>query len=97
MATRGKVHSVEVIDGLPGTDHSAVQFSFSFDTVKLHSADRLLYNYKHADFSHFESVLDHVPWNTIDFDTDDIETSWTMWKDLFFSVIDLTIPKSKWK
>ena len=42
-----------------------VQFSFSFDTVKLRSAYRLLYNYKCADFSYFESVLDHVPWNMI--------------------------------
>ena len=55
-----------------------IQFSFSFDTVKLRSADRLLYNYKRADFSHFESVLDHVPWNTIDFDTDVLYYSFTV-------------------
>jgi len=88
---------LKVVDGLPGTDHSAVHFTFSIETVQLRSADRLLYNYKRADFSYFESVLDRVPWNIIDFDNDEVETSWTMWKDLFFSVIDLTIPKSKWK
>ena len=55
------------------------------------------FNYKRADFTYFESALDHVPWNTIDYDNDDIETTWTMWKDLFFSVVDLTIPKSRWK
>ena len=53
----GCFQSVEVIDGLPGTDHSAVPFSFSFDTVKLRSADHLLYNYKRADFNYFEFVL----------------------------------------
>jgi len=31
--------------------------------------------YKHADFSNFESVLDHVPWNIIDCDNaDDTDT-----------------------
>jgi len=63
--------SVDIVDGLPGTDHAATQFTYTFD-VKLRTADRFLYNYKRADFNHYESVLDHVPWNTIDFDNDDI-------------------------
>lgn len=42
----------EVADGLPGADHAAFQ-----DICKLHTCDHSLYNYKHADFSYFESVL----------------------------------------
>ena len=56
--------------------------------------------YKRANFNYNEFVLDHVPWNTIDFDYDDIETSWALWKDFFFSVIVLTINSQvqvKWK
>ena len=85
---------LEVVDNLPGTDHDAVHFVINVDTTKSGSCQRYLYNYKRVNFDYFESVLTRVPWNTIDFDSD-IETSWTMWKDLFFSVIDLTIPKTK--
>ena len=87
---------IEVVDNLPGTDHDAVHFIISVDTVKSRSCQHYLYNYKRANFEYFESLLSRVPWNTIDFESD-IETSWAMWKDLFFSVIDLTIPKTKWK
>jgi len=27
----------------------------------------------------------------------DIDASWSMWKDLFFSAVDGAVPKSQWK
>ena len=34
-------------------------------------------------------------WNLIDYDRN-IELSWAMWKDLYLSAIDQTVPKLKW-
>ena len=43
-----------------------------------------------TDFDHLKS---HVPWDVIDF-SGDIEVSWSMWKDLFFSAVDMVAPKT---
>ena len=40
-------------------------------------------------------VFSHVPWNLFDYDGD-IKLSWAMWKDLYLSAIDQTVPKLKW-
>ena len=42
------------------------------------------------------TTLSHVPWDVIDF-SGDIEVSWSMSKDLFFSAVDMVVPKTKWK
>ena len=42
--------------------------------------------YKKADFAYFIALLNHVLWYLIDY-TDDIETSWSMWKDLFHTSV----------
>lgn len=55
-----------------------------------------MYNYKKADFKNFQEVLSHVSWDYICFDSD-IESAWTCWRDLFFSVVDSEIPTIKWK
>ena len=43
----------------------------------------------------FFSIFSHVPWHLIDHDVD-IDLSWAMWKDLYLSAIDQTVPKLKW-
>ena len=88
--------SVDIMDNLPGTDHDAFQFKLACDYSIPHCCQRLLYNYKKTDFAYFSDLLNHVPWHLIDY-TDDIESSWNMWKDVFFAAVDATIPKIKWK
>ena len=40
-------------------------------------------------------IFSRIPWNLIDCGGD-IELSWAMWKDLYLSTIDQTVPKLKW-
>ena len=44
----------------------------------------------------FLETLSHVPWHLIENATD-IEESWQLFKDLLFSVVDMTIPSLRWK
>ena len=57
---------------------------------------RILYNYKKADMSVFLETLSHIPWHIIENATD-IEKSWQLFRDLLFSVVDMTILHFKWK
>jgi len=90
------VSSVLLTGNLNGTDHEAISFNISVSVNSSHQCPYFLYNYKKADFDHLKSVLSHVPWDVIDF-SGDIEVSWSMWKDLFFSAVDMVAPKTKWK
>lgn len=76
---------LSVVDNLPGTDHDAFQLKLKW----------LLYNYKKADFTYFSTLLSHVLWHLIDY-SDDIESSWNMWKDQFFAAVHAAIAKTKW-
>ena len=53
-------------------------------------------NFKKTDMSVFLETLSHIPWHIIENATD-IEESWQLFKDLLFSVVDMTIPHFKWK
>ena len=46
--------------------------------------------------STFLEIISRVPWRIIE-SASDIEESWQLFKDLFFSVVDMTIPRVKWK
>ena len=88
------ISNVCVIDNLPSTDHDAIHFTLNV-TVSLESpCKRVLYNYKRADMSAFLETLSRVPWHIIE-SASDIEESWQLFKDLFFSVVDMTIPRVK--
>lgn len=89
-------HSVKPIENLPDTDHEAVEFYVLVSSLRESNTNRTLYNYTKANFANFQDVLSHVPWDHVCFDTD-IESAWTCWKDLFFSVVNSEIPTVKWK
>ena len=67
------VSSVNVVDNLPSTDHSAVKFHLSVSIPVQHSTQRFLYNYKKTNFSTFHEVLFHVPWSCVT-DCNDLTT-----------------------
>ena len=90
------ISKVCVVDNLPSTDHDAILFLLNI-TVSVESpCKRVLYNYKRADMSVFLETLSHVPWHIIE-SVSDFEESWQLFKDLFFSVLDISIPRLKWK
>ena len=89
------VFSVAVCDNLPGTDHDAVNFVIEAEVNAKNIPPRYLYDYSKIDQEHFATIFSRVPWDLIDYDSD-IEVSWAMWKDLFLSAIDESVPKLKW-
>ena len=90
------IFKVCVVDNLPSTDHDAVHFMLNVVVPPQSPCKRILYNYKKADMSVFLETLSHVPWHLIENATD-IEESWQLFKDLLFSVVDMTIPSLRWK
>ena len=93
--TPDNIFSVVVCDNLPGTDHDAVRFNVAMVTCPNVTPSRYLYNYQKIDQDHFVSIFSRVPWQMIDYNAN-IELSWAMWKDLYLSAIDQTVPKLKW-
>jgi len=91
------IASIEVTDSLPGCDHDAIHFMLSATIPQQSTTKRVLYNYKSANIDDFKEVLSRVSWDIIDFDNDDIELSWSQWKDLFFSAVNYVIPTVRWK
>ena len=84
------------MDSLPGCDHDAIHFQLSLYKTKHSTTKRVLYNYKAANMDDFREVLSHISWDVIDFGNDDIELSWSQWKDLFFSAVNYAIPAVSW-
>ena len=81
------------MDNIDRTDHEAISFIIS--PLVSHDCQNFCFlcNYKKADFEEFSAC---IPWDIIDF-SGDIEVSWSLWKDLFLSAVDSTVPKVKWK
>ena len=83
LSNRDCVSLVNMTDNLPFTDHLAIEFSVSITIPVQSRCQRTLYNYKKADFNAFREMLSHIPWDVVS-DSDDVEYSWCLWKDLFF-------------
>ena len=84
------------MDSLPGCDHDAIHFQLSLHKPKHSTTKFLLCSYKAANIDDFREVFSHISWDVIDFDNDDIELSWSQWKDLFFSTVNYKIPIVRW-
>ena len=89
------VSNLNVCDNLPGTDHDAVQFTFSILPPKQCTVYRYLYNYKKADFNTFRDTLSSVPWEIAE--SSDIDSWWENWKDLFLAAVSTDIPVVRWR
>ena len=92
--TPDDIFLVVVCDNIPGTDHDAVKFIISTAACPKVISSPYLYNYQKIDQDYFVSIFLCVPWQLIDHDVD-IELSWAMWKDLYLSAVDQTVPKLK--
>ena len=90
------VSGVQVVDNLPHTDHDAVQFILNVVAPPQTSCKRSLFNYKKADLSLLCDILSHVPWNIIE-SNGDVEESWQLFKDLFMSAVNMSVPRVQWR
>ena len=89
------ITSVDIISSLPGCDHEALKFSLCLDPPSQPKTNRVLFNFKAADFDHFRDILGNVPWQLSE--SDDVDVWWTQWKDLFLAAAYDAIPSVKWK
>ena len=90
------VKNVQVVENLPLTDHDAIQLSLDIAIPMQSHCKRLLYNYKKVNLSILFDILSHVPWNIIE-TVDDVEESWQLFKDLFWSAINTCVPRLQWR
>ena len=86
------IQDVNVVDGIPGGDHDAVDFTINCGKRPVSQCRRLVYNFKKADWVLFKELLGKIPWDCC-FLTDSVEDAWTQFKDLLFTVADQCIPK----
>ena len=89
------VTSVDIISSLPDCDHEALKFLLCLDPPSQPKTNRVLFNFKAADFDHFRDILGNVPWQLSE--SDDVDVWWTQWKDLFLAAAYDAIPSVKWK
>ena len=82
----------QVVDGIVGSDHQAVTFDIVCSVPPANLPSLSVYNFKKADFENFRELLSKIPWNCC-FLSDDIEESWSNFKDILFSAADRFIPK----
>ena len=68
-----------MVDNLPQTDHDSIVFHLIYSIA----------NYKKADFDIYQDTLLHSDLAK----TSTVYDWWCQWKDLFFAVVNDTIPK----
>lgn len=95
-ALRLEIHTVTVVDNLPGTDHFALHFTVTLSPYYKSQCHCLLYNYSKTDFQILQNTLSHVTWDMIINYDSNTDTIWCQWWDLFLSVADSCTPKVKW-
>ena len=86
------ISQVDVVSGIPGSDHDAIQFLARFVKPTLVRQNRPVYNFRKADFDRFRDLLSKIPWNSC-FLTDNVDDVWISFKDLLFTAADQCIPK----
>ena len=89
------VSHVDVVDNLPHTDHDSVIFKLNVLPPKQERVHRILYNYKKADFDAYRDTLRSAPWTLTE--SDSVDDWWCNWKDLFFAMVNDTIPQAQWR
>ncbi len=86
------VSQVDVVDGIPGSDHEAIQFLARVIKPAVVRQNRFVYNFKRGDFDRFRDLLSEIPWNCC-FLSDNVDDSWNRFKDLLLTAADQSIPK----
>ena len=87
------ISQVDVVSGIPGSDHDAIQFLARFVKPTLVRQNCPVYNFRKGDFDRFRDLLIKIPWKSC-FLTDNVDdVMWISFKDLLFTAADQCIPK----
>ena len=92
--TPDKVTGVYGFDDILSTDHKLIKFVLNFKIPKTIVTNRLVYNFKNANWAGLREVLLHTPWDLC-FVSNDVDSSWASWCDLFLSAIKDNVPTCK--
>ena len=75
-----------------GSDHRTINLNLHFENKKERKTQRMVYNFKKANFDGLREHLKYIPFDTSLMDHD-ININLLQWSDILFQVVDLYIPK----
>ena len=77
--------SIQVVDGIRGSDHNAVDFIIM---KPLRKRKRTVYNFNKADWDLYDDLLSKVQWDSC-FRSSSIDEIWCSFKETLFEITDL--------
>ena len=79
------------------SDHKAITADIKHLRKVNKPIKRMVYNYKNGDFDTLRAMLRCLPLLNLVESESDIDSTWTIWKGVFLSIVDAHIPKIKVK
>ena len=90
------VSSVQVVDGILGSDHNAVNFIIEGNIKRVSKRKRTIYNFNKADRDLYDDLLSKVQRDSC-FRISSIDEIWCNFNVTVFEIADLCIPKISMK
>ena len=90
------VSSVQVVDGILGSDHVAVDFIIEGKIKRVSTRKRTIYNFNKADRDLYDDLLSKVQWDSC-FRFSSIDEIWCNFNVTVFEIADLCNPKISMK
>ena len=84
------INNLEV--GEPFSDHNSVIFTVNTCPYQQRISKKENYAFNKADWNHLRSLFRYSPW-FYTLEHEDINANWEIWKDLYFTAVNKSIPK----
>lgn len=85
------INKLAIVDNLPGTDHSAIEFSLKIHKKYSQSILFEVFKYSEADIPHLSRLWRAIPWSLL-LSFNDVEAAWSECLDLFWGGIRDAVP-----
>ena len=84
------INNLEV--GEPFSDHNSITFIVNTRPYQQRISTKENYAFNKADWSHLRSLFSYSPWY-LTLEQQEINVNWEVWKDLYFTVVNESIPQ----
>lgn len=74
------------------SDHNQITFNMNCSPYQERKPQKQYYSFKNTDWSKFNDLLLHIPWNNTSANNN-IDESWSAWKDFLFAALDDCVPR----